>query len=272
MTLPPGSVFKLVTAAAALESGQFTSDSVLPGPKSMQLPESDNVLGNWSGKSCGKGDKVSLASALAMSCNTAFAWLGLQLGADAIAQQARNFGFETSFDVPLTAAASHFPTSADRPQTAMSAIGQFDVRATTLQMAMVAAGIGNDGVVMRPYVVSQILGPDLSVLQSTPPAPFRRAMSAENAATLRTMMVGVVEQGTGSNARIKGVAVGGKTGTAQNAPGQSAHAWFVGLAPADKPSVAVAVVLEHGGGAREVSGNALAAPIAAAVMRAVLGR
>jgi peptidoglycan glycosyltransferase len=139
-------------------------------------------------------------------------------------------------------------------------------------MAMVAAGIGNDGVVMRPYVVSQVLGPDLSVLQNTPPAPFRRAMSAENASILRNMMVGVVDHGTGSNARIRGVAVGGKTGTAENAPGQSAHAWFVGLAPADKPSVAVAVVLEHGGGAKEVSGNALAAPIAQAVMRAVLGR
>lgn len=272
MTLPPGSVFKLVTAAAALESGNFTAQSELPGPKSMTLPLTDRQLGNWNGRSCGAGDVTTLQHALEMSCNTAFAWLGLQLGADAIAKQASKFGFETSFEVPMLAAASHFPTAIDEPQTAMSAIGQFDVRATALQMAMVAAGIANDGVVMRPYLVSQVLGPDLSVLQSTSPSPFSRAMTKENAAVLRTMMVAVVDSGTGSNARITGVSVGGKTGTAENAPGEAAHAWFVGLAPAGGAQVAVAVVLEHGGGAREVSGNALAAPIARDVMRAVLGQ
>jgi peptidoglycan glycosyltransferase len=154
----------------------------------------------------------------------------------------------------------------------MSAIGQFDVQTTALQMAMVAAGIANEGVVMRPYLVAQVLGPDLGVLQSTAPSPFSRALTPENAAALRAMMVGVVENGTGSNARIRGVSVAGKTGTAENAPGEAAHAWFVGTAEVDGTQVAVAVVLEHGGGAREVSGNALAAPIARDVMRAVLGR
>jgi penicillin-binding protein A len=172
--------------------------------------------------------------------------------------------------VPMTAAISRFPADPNKPQTAMSAIGQFDVRATALQMAMVAAGIANDGIVMNPYLVSQVLGPDLTVLQNTNPSAFGRAMSAENSKILRDMMVGVVSRGTASKARIPGITVGGKTGTAENAPGDLAHAWFVGFAPSDQSEVAVAVVLQNGGGATEVSGNSLAAPIAAAVMRAVL--
>jgi peptidoglycan glycosyltransferase len=137
-------------------------------------------------------------------------------------------------------------------------------------MALVAAGIANDGVVMKPYLISQVLGPDLTVLQSTNPSAFGRAMSVENSKILRNMMVGVVTNGTASNARISGVNVGGKTGTAENTPGDPAHAWFVGLAPSEQPKIAIAVVLQNGGGASEVSGNALAAPIARAVMRALL--
>lgn len=272
MTLPPGSVFKLVTAAAALESGNYSADTTLPGPASLALPQSSKKLGNWTGRACGSGDKVTLRRALMVSCNTAFAWLGMQLGEGALADQARKFGFDTQFTVPMTAATSHFPVGLDQAQLAMSAIGQYDVQASALQMALVAAGIANDGVVMKPYLVSQVLGPDLSVLASASPQQLSRAMSAENAQILRSMMVDVVTAGTGSNARITGINVGGKTGTAENAPGESPHAWFVGLAPADSPEVVVAVVLEHGGGAREVSGNGLAAPIARAVMLAVLGR
>lgn len=270
MTLPPGSTFKLVTAAAALESGKYFAESELPGPTEINLPGTDVQLGNWNGKSCGTDDVTTLRAALEISCNTAFAWLGMELGADAIGEQAQKFGFESEFDVPMTSAISRFPTDLNKPQTAMSAIGQFDVRATALQMALVGAGIANDGVVMKPYLVSQILGPDLTVLQNTNPSAFGRAMSAENSKILRDMMVGVVTKGTASNARISAINVGGKTGTAENAPGEPAHAWFVGLAPSDQSKVAVAVVLQNGGGASEVSGNALAAPIAAAVMRAVL--
>ena len=270
MTLPPGSTFKLVTAAAALESGNYFADSELPGPTEINLPGTDVQLGNWNGKACGTNDVTTLQAALEISCNTAFAWLGMELGADAIGEQAQKFGFESEFDVPMTAAISRYPTEMNKPQTAMSAIGQFDVRATALQMAMVAAGIANDGVVMNPFLVSQVLGPDLAVLQNTNPSAFGRAMSVENSKILRDMMVGVVTKGTASNARITGINVGGKTGTAENAPGEPAHAWFVGLAPSEQPKVAVAVVLQNGGGATEISGNALAAPIAAAVMRAVL--
>jgi penicillin-binding protein A len=270
MTLPPGSTFKLITAAAALESGKYSADSELPGPKKLKLPGTDVQLGNWTGKSCGTNDVTTLHAALEMSCNTAFASLGMQLGPEAIGAQAKKFGFESEFDVPMAAAISRFPTNLNEPQTAMSAIGQFDVRATALQMALVAAGIANDGVVMKPYLISQVLGPDLTVLQSTNPSAFGRAMSVENSKILRNMMVGVVTNGTASNARISGISVGGKTGTAENTPGDPAHAWFVGLAPSEQPKIAIAVVLQNGGGATEVSGNALAAPIARAVMRALL--
>jgi peptidoglycan glycosyltransferase len=139
-------------------------------------------------------------------------------------------------------------------------------------MAMVGAGIGNDGVVMRPYLVNQVLGPNLKVLENATPQQFSRAMSVENARALGQMMTHVVDRGTGSNARIYGVAVGGKTGTAETSPGIPAHAWFVGVAPATKARVSVAVVLQNGGGATEISGNGLAAPIARAVMQAVLAK
>ena len=270
MTLPPGSTFKLVTAAAALESGRYNATSQLPGPKEINLPGTDVQLGNWNNSSCGPGDVLTLQQALEISCNTAFAWLGMELGATAISEQATKFGFESQFDVPMTAAISRFPVEPNEPQTAMSAIGQFDVRASALQMALVVAGIANDGVVMKPYLVSQVLGPDLTVLQNTSPVAFGRAMKSENAKILREMMLGVVENGTASKARISGITVGGKTGTAENVPGDPAHAWFVGLAPTENSKIAIAVVLQNGGGATEVSGNALAAPIAAAVMRAVL--
>lgn len=267
---PPGSTFKLVTAAAALASGRFTPDTMIPGPRAYQLPLSTKKIRNWNGQACGPGGMVTLRRALEISCNTAFAWLGNELGADALRSQAQVFGFDTGFQIPLRAATSRFPEDPDPPQTAMSAIGQFDVRATALQMAMVTAAIGNGGRTMVPYLVQEIRGPDLAIVQTTEPEEFNIAMSALHAAQLTEMMVGVVEDGTGSNVQIPGVRVGGKTGTAQTGNDNPAVAWFVAMAPAQSPRVAVAVVVEDAGAA-EVSGNALAAPIARAVIEAVLG-
>lgn len=267
---PPGSTFKLVTAAAALASGRFTPDTMIPGPRTYQLPLSTKKIRNWNGQACGPGGMVSLRRALEISCNTAFAWLGNELGADALRTQAQLFGFDTGFQIPLRAATSRFPEDPDEPQTAMSAIGQFDVRATALQMAMVTAAIGNGGRTMLPYLVQEVRGPDLAIVQTTEPAEFNEAMTALHAAQLTEMMVGAVEDGTGSNAQIAGVRVGGKTGTAQTGNDNPAVAWFVAMAPAQSPRVAVAVMVEDAGAA-EVSGNALAAPIARAVIEAVLG-
>jgi peptidoglycan glycosyltransferase len=266
---PPGSTFKLVTTAAALASGRFTPDSVIPGPRTYDLPDSTRKIRNWNGQACGPGDVVTLRQALAISCNTAFAWLGNELGDDALRTQAQLMGFDESFEIPLRAATSRFPEDPDEPQTAMSAIGQFDVRATALQMAMVTAAIGNSGRTMNPYLVQEVRGPDLAILQTTEPILYDQAMTPLHAAQLTEMMVNVVENGTGSNAQIPGVRVAGKTGTAQTGNDNPAVAWFVALAPAQSPEVAVAVVVEDAG-APEVSGNQLAAPIARSVIEAVL--
>ena len=266
---PPGSTFKIVTAAAALASGRFTPDTVIPGPRTYDLPDSTKKIRNWNGQACGPDNLVTLRQALAISCNTAFAWLGNQLGADALRAQAELMGFDTRFEIPLRAAMSRFPEDPDDPQTAMSAIGQFDVRATALQMAMVAAAVGNGGKTMEPYLVQEVRGPDLSILQTTEPQQFEQSLAPLYAAQLTDMLVNVVDNGTGSNARIPGVRVAGKTGTAQTGNDNPAVAWFVAFAPAQSPEVAVAVVVEDAG-APEVSGNMLAAPIAKDVIEAVL--
>ena len=266
---PPGSTFKVVTAAAALSSGRFTPDSVIPGPRTYDLPDSSRKIRNWNGQACGPDGLVTLRQALAISCNTAFAWLGNELGADALREQAQRMGFDERFTIPLRAATSRFPENPDAPQTAMSAIGQFDVRATALQMAMVAAAVGNGGKTMNPYLVQEIRGPDLAIIQTTEPTLFEQALDPLLAAQLTEMMVNVVDNGTGSNARIPGVRVAGKTGTAQTGNDNPAVAWFIAFAPAASPEVAVAVVVEDAG-APEVSGNQLAAPIARDVIEAVL--
>lgn len=271
ITNPPGSTFKVVTAAAALESGRFTAESVIPGPATYRLPGTKVDLPNWFSGPCGPGGKVTLAVALEISCNTAFAWLGNELGDDALRKQAEAFGFSESFQTPQRAATSRFPDDPDASQTAQSAIGQFDVRATTLGMAMVAAGIGNGGVTMRPIIVDRTSAPDLSPLQENRPSQHDRAMTEANAASLAQMMAGVVSSGTGGNARIPGIAVAGKTGTAQTSKDRRNIAWFIAFAPAVNPQVAVAVAIEDAG-TNEVSGNQLAAPIARAVMQAVLAQ
>jgi peptidoglycan glycosyltransferase len=211
-------------------------------------------------------------NALRRSCNTTFGSIALELGDDALRRQAQKFGFDSDkLEIPMDVAASAFPDNPNEPQTAQSAIGQFDVRATPLQMAMVVAGIANGGVVMKPYLVDRILAQDTTPIETTRPEELSEAVSGQVAQQLTDMLVDVVENGTGSNARIEGVRVAGKTGTAQQGRNKPPHAWFVSFAPAEDPQVAVAVVIEDGGGVdrAEVGGNRLAAPIARDVMAAV---
>ena len=269
-TYPPGSTFKLVTSAAALESGKYTPDTEVDNSSQITLPQSTAVLPNENGRACTSGT-ATLTVALENSCNVAFAKIGLDLGDDALRAQSEKFGFNQAFQIPMRSVASRYPEDPDLPQTALSAIGQFDVRATPLQMALVGAAIANRGVLMAPYLVQEVRAPDLSVLDTTQPRSLGEAVSPQTAAELTQMMVQVVEQGTGTNGQIPGVRVAGKTGTAQQGGGRPPHAWFVSFAPADTdPQVAVAVVVEDGGGQLEISGNGLAAPIAKAVMEAVL--
>ncbi|MBD8058301.1 penicillin-binding protein 2 [Cellulomonas sp. JH27-2] len=268
---PPGSTFKLVTAAAALESGKYTEDSKLPAPNRLDLPQTTASIGNFGGEGCG-ANPITLKDALRVSCNTAFAQLGMDLGDDALRTQADKFGFDqTDLFIPTGTATSRFPAEANAPQTAQAAIGQYDVAATPLQMAMVSAAIANDGKLMAPHLVDRIRAADLSVVSQTEPSLLSTAVSPSTAATLKDMMLGVVESGSGTAAQISGVQVAGKTGTAQNAEGKAPHAWFTAFAPADDPQVAVAVIVEHGGSAgSEATGGKVAAPIAKAVIQAVL--
>jgi len=264
-TYPPGSTFKIVTAAAAL-SADYTPRSRLRSPRVLDLPGTTVGLRNFAGESCG-GATVTLADAMRTSCNTAFAGLGMALGEDRLAAQAERFGLgEEGLRLPQRVATSVFPRELTKAQEAQSAIGQYDVRVTPLQMAMVGAGVANGGEVMRPYVVREVLAPDLSTLSLAEPEVLRRAVSSTVAEQLTAMMELVVKTGTGRRAQISGVRVAGKTGTAQHGEGRPSHNWFVGFAPANDPRVAVAVVLEEGGG----TGGRLAAPIAKAVMQAVL--
>jgi peptidoglycan glycosyltransferase len=269
-TYPPGSTFKLVTAAAALSSGQYNPQSEIPAPNVLPYPNSTKSLKNYAGESCGNGKTTTLIDALTISCNTAFGALGDALGQGALRKQADAFGFDSPFSVPMKSAVSVFPTNLDDAQTIQSAIGQYDVRATPLQMAVIAATIANGGTLMKPYLVKQLVGPDLAVIDTTKPTVVRQAVSAQVAAQLTQMMESVVDHGTGTTARIPGVKVAGKTGTAENAEGKPPHAWFVSFAPADQPKIAVAVVVENGGGVNDATGAKVAAPIAKAVMAAAL--
>jgi penicillin-binding protein A len=274
-TYPPGSTFKVVTSAAALSSGTVDSpDTVIPAPRELVLPQTSRPLRNFGGETCDPSGRQPLIDALALSCNTAYAQLGLDVGQDALREQAKAFGFgRDDLEVPLPTATSVFPDDLNPPQLGQSAIGQYDVRVTPLQMAMVAAGVANGGEVMKPYLVREVQAPDLSRLDVASPEVLSRAVGGDVAAQLTTMMEAVVERGTGGRAAIDGVRVAGKTGTAQNASGRAPHAWFIGFAPAEDPQVAVAVIVENGGSAgSEATGGAVAAPVAAAVMRAVLGR
>ncbi len=270
---PPGSTFKVVVASAALASGAWTPESTLPNPASYQLPQSSSVVFNASGGTCGPGDTVTIADALRLSCNIPFAELAVELGDNAIREQAEKFGFNASFELPLGSTASEYPRALDDPQTALTGFGQGQVTATPLQMAMVSAGIANGGVVMNPRMVDQVIGPDLSVQQTFENTEFGRALDASLAAQLNAMMVADVSDGVASGARIDGVDVAGKTGTAENGPDRPHTLWFTGFAPADNPRVAVAVVVEDGGGqGQSGTGDTIAAPIAKQVMEAVLGR
>ena len=271
---PPGSTFKLVVASATLASGDYTPQSTLPNPAVYQLPQSSNVVYNASGGACGPGETVTIADALRLSCNIPFAELAVELGDTVIREEAEKYGFNRSFSLPITSTQSGYPrTILDDPQTALSGFGQGQVTATPLQMAMVSAGIANEGVVMNPTMVDQVIGPDLIVQQEFESTEFGRALNDDIAAELVAMMVANVSDGAASGARIDGVEVGGKTGTAENGAGRPYSLWFTGFAPADNPQVAVAVVVENGGGrGQSGSGNAIAAPIAKKVMEAVLGR
>ncbi len=272
--LAPGSTFKLVTAAAAIESGNYDASSLVPGGPTYQLPLTKGPTGQIDneGRDCGTG-RIPFAQAMENSCNTSFAALANEVGADAMRKQAEAFGFNSTYLDDLgPQAESLFPKRMNAPETGQSGIGQFEVQATPLQMAMVGAGIANGGTVMKPYVVDEVQSPELDVLHKTDPTDLSRAVSPSTASELTKLMVSTVKNGTASPAAIPGVDVAGKTGTAQSGkPDVPPYAWFVSFAPANDPKVAVAVMIQKADVPRgEIAGGMLGGPIAKAIMEAVI--
>ncbi|MFE6689902.1 penicillin-binding transpeptidase domain-containing protein [Streptomyces sp. NPDC057743] len=272
--LPPGSTFKLVVAAAALENGLYSSvDQPTQSPDPYTLPNTRTKLTNESASApC---QNATIRTALQYSCNTVFAKMAVDLGKDKVRAQAEKLGFnDAKMDVPVRATSSVYPKDMDQAQTALSGIGQFDDQATPLQMAMVVSAIANGGDLKTPQLVDKVTDGGGNTLQKNSPKTYRKAMSSGTADQLRSAMQTVVDKGTGSNAKIGGVTVGGKTGTAQHGVNNSGtpYAWFVSYGDDGKGNrVAVAVMVEDGHAARnEVSGNGLAAPIAKAMMQAAL--
>ncbi|MGN6472122.1 MAG: peptidoglycan D,D-transpeptidase FtsI family protein [Mycobacteriales bacterium] len=274
-TYPPGSLFKIVTSSAAFGTNRFSPSSTIPTPNQLRLPQTNVFLHNFGGETCGSGGHDTIADSFRISCNTAFAGLGLKIGIHTLAKQAKAFGIGSSLTIPLHAAASQFASNANRPNTALSAIGQYDDALTPLQAAQIAAAIANNGVEMKPYLVAQLRGTNAQVLSQTKPQVLRKSVSPRVAQQVTSMMELVVRAGTGTAAQIPGITVAGKTGTAQHGL-TSQHlppdAWFVSFAPAQSPKVAVAVMVEDGGSlGSDATGGAVAAPIAKSVMCAVLG-
>ena len=270
---PPGSVFKLIVAAAALESGRYSTTTTLENLDRYRLPGTSTMIQNSSGNSCGDGVLVTLEQALVRSCNIPFAMLAVDLGQDRIRAMAELMGFRDEIAIPLSVTPSVYPTDLELSQLALTGFGQFDVRVSPLQIAMSTAAIANQGVIIKPQLIDQVVASNLNVLSQPEPQVFSSPMSRETAALLTRMMVDSVGYGAATNAAIPQVAVAGKTGTAENGPDDPYTLWFTGFAPAESPQVVVTVVVEDGGGiGQNGTGNQIAAPIAKAVMKAALSR
>ncbi len=271
-TYPPGSTFKVVTTAAALQRGA-TVDTQLTAQPRIPLPDSTATLENFGGTSCGGGPTTSLREAFARSCNTAFVELGIDTGADALRSTARSFGLEAPAPpIPLQVVESRVGPIPDAAALGMSSIGQKDVALTPLQNAQIAAAIANKGVAMQPYLVDNLKGPDLSNIATTAPQEERRAVSQQVADTLTDLMV-AAEQVTQQKGAIAGVQIASKTGTAEHGTdprNTPPHAWYIAFAPAQDPKVAVAVLVENGGNRLSATGGELAAPIGRATIAAAL--
>lgn len=273
LILPPGSTFKLITAAAAIENLGLTPGDKVKAGRELTFPGVSYTLRNSGGGNCG-GNEITFERAMNVSCNVSFGALALEIGQADLEAMATNFGFGTRNLNELPTAIAQFSSSPgtelEQTQLAQSGIGQFEVAASPLQMAMVTAGIANKGEVMTPYVVKTVRAPNLAILDQGGAEVQNQAISAETAAMLTDMMVSTVDRGTATSARIPGVDVAGKTGTAQSAKDRGPYAWFVAFAPAKEPRVAVAVLVEASKNVGELSGGRIAGPIARSVIEAVL--
>ena len=258
---PPGSVFKTLVAAAALQEGTVRTNSEFQDDGTFTAQ--GYVVRNSGNKVHGKHD---FAGAFASSVNTTFAKVGIELGGETIARYADSFGFNKSPDWPLGGAKSRFPSPGDmdKAHVAQASFGQGEVLASPLEMALVASAIANGGKIMKPYIIDTVMDNHQRVLTQTRPQVWLTPIRSETANTVKQLMIKTVNEGTGTSAAIRNVKVAGKTGTAEVA-GKEPHAWFTGFAPADKPEIVVAVIVENAG-----AGGSVAAPIAKQVMATAL--
>lgn len=269
-TFFPGSTFKVVTTTAAYANGRTPVEPVIPPQREFVPPQTRQPIRNFGGGTCGG----AIPDLLRVSCNTGFAALGVDVGAPALVDQAEAYGFNSRppLDLPnpvaSTVEAAEF-FEQNIPVLAQTAIGQNAVRASPLQMALVAAAIANGGEVMRPHVLADVRDQDGQVIRRYEPEQWLRATTPEVAALVRDAMVLVATEGTATRLQVPGIPTAGKTGTAQIGNGLS-HAWIIGFAPADAPRVAVAVIVEGQPGASEQTGGRVAAPIGQAVLAAAL--
>jgi peptidoglycan glycosyltransferase len=279
-TYPPGSTFKVVTTGVGLETGTTTPETEYPSLDELPLPLTNTTIANFGGDTCGG----TLVESFVVSCNTTFAQLGLDLG-EKFPPGNSQFGIGSV--PPLDESPRAVPSSGpqpgtfatEAPQFALAGIGQGPVSVTPLQMALVSAAVANGGVIQAPHVLGSVTDRDAEVIRTAGAEQWTTAMRPEVAAEVTAMMRQVVERGTGTAAQIDGVAVAGKTGTAQNDDAQgnrrAPHAWFIGFAPAEAPRVAIAVIIENGGtpgAGDEVTGGRVAAPIAKTMLELLLGQ
>ncbi|KFF31770.1 peptidoglycan D,D-transpeptidase FtsI family protein [Bifidobacterium bombi] len=271
---PPGSTFKTVVATAALASGKYQPDTQIPAGASYTLPGTSTQLTNSTPAAAGVDGHISFEDALAYSSNTAFAQLAGALGGDAVATQAKKFGYGSpitidgtdSSGMPMTAVASKFPSSPAPDKLALSAIGQGDVQSTVLQNAMVAQAIANEGKMMKPTLVDRVRASDLSTISRTHPSVKANVMSSDASGKLTGMMKSVVTK-ENANLALPGIQVAAKTGTAQIGVGNSSiDGWVIGFAPADDPQIAVAVLVHN----TDVLGSFAAGPIMRSMMQEAL--
>lgn len=274
---PPGSTFKVVTAAAGLDSGEITPETTIDAPGTIEVQ--GQPLSNDFNQDFGS---IALDTALTNSVNTWFAQLGERLGAETMFEYMDRFGFGSTpaIDLPSDQVSKSGVFDGDEllgrgdpVDVARMAFGQERLAVTALQMAEVAAAVANGGSLMRPQIWSRVVDPDGRTVESLDPSQYSRPIDAESAAELTTAMEGVVREGTGTNAAIPGVPVAGKTGTAETPFNESCgggseenQAWFIGFAPADEPRIAIAVTVE----CTTAFGGDIAAPIFREVAETIL--
>ncbi|GHD11223.1 penicillin-binding transpeptidase domain-containing protein [Zhihengliuella salsuginis] len=240
----PGSTFKILDVVAALESGEYDLETEIDNPQSVTLPGTSTPLTNFDQGICTQQEKAKLSFIIAQSCNTPFVEISQKVGAEALEDVAARFGFGERVEIPQRSAASVFPSDLDPAALAQSSIGERDVKATALQMNMVAMGIANDGVIMKPNLVEEIIAPDLKVLERPEPEEFSTATSKEVADQVAELMREPLKGGTAAAAQVPGLEIAAKTGTATLGDTGLVNSWITGFAPVDDPQYAVTIVAE----------------------------